>query len=330
MKTVVGLFESPEEARRAVEALRGAGIRPEEVSLVVRDRREAVEPGVEPDEGAVVGALGGGVLGGLLGLAAGLAAMTVPGIGPVLAAGPIAATIAGGALGAATGGLLGSLMDEGIPEQEARDYQAGVERGGILLAVSVRDDREAEVREILKRQGLRNLSEHRALWERNPDYRYDADQEERSLPGHGDPLKTAEVEGALAAGGATGAVVGGVIGGLTGGPAGAAVGVAAGAAVGAATGAALDYAAVEPEFHEEWRNGPYRDRSTWDDASAAYRYGWESYSEPEFRGRPWREVRADVERRWPGGSAWPDYEPMVHSAWERRARQGTETAPPPG
>ena len=41
MSTVVGLFESRDQAQRAVEALKGAGLRAEDMSIVMRDRGEA-------------------------------------------------------------------------------------------------------------------------------------------------------------------------------------------------------------------------------------------------------------------------------------------------
>ena len=36
-------------------------------------------------------------------------------------------------------------------------------------------ENQADVLEILKRQGLRNLAYHRDLWAKNPDYRYDVE-----------------------------------------------------------------------------------------------------------------------------------------------------------
>jgi len=323
MRTVIGLFDTQIQARRAIEALKTAGFPDEQMSIVMRNRHDQAVAGGRADraENEAAAALGGGVVGSLAGLAVGLSALSVPGIGPVLAAGPLAATVAGGAMGAVTGGLLGALIDEGVPEEDARHYQGGVERGAVLLTVTTPPDREHEVREILRRNGMRDLSEHRVLWDQNPDHRYG------SHPS--DEFAAADMDGAVAAGGATGAILGGLVGGLAAGPAGAAVGVALGAAAGAGTGAVLDFNAVEPEFQDEWQESPNRDRQSWDQASAAYRYGWESFDDAEFRGRPWREVRRDLERRWPGGEGWAEYEPLVRSAWERRARENAAPDPEP-
>jgi hypothetical protein len=123
MKTVVGLFETRDQARDAVGALRGAGIKPEEMSIVMRERREAetvaADVGAGGGEATTTGALGGGLLGGVAGLLAGVGALAIPGIGPAIAAGPILAALGGAGLGAATGGLIGALVESGLPEEEA-------------------------------------------------------------------------------------------------------------------------------------------------------------------------------------------------------------------
>jgi len=106
---------------------------------------------------------------------------------------------------------------------------------------------------------------------------------------------------------------------------GAGVGGVVGTAVGGALGAVLDYMSAEPVFRDEWERGPYKESSTWDEASAAYRYGWE-----RFDGRPWGEAHSDLKGHWSGTSPWEDYEPMVRSAWDRRTRQGVEPGSVPG
>lgn len=152
MGTVVGLFETRDEAVAAVEALKEAGFAAGDMSSVMRDRGEAAEVAVDAGvadasgDAAAKGALGGGLLGGFAGLVLGAGALAIPGIGPIIAAGPIVAMLTGGALGAATGGILGVLTEAGVPDDETEHYRAGVERGGILLSARVPDGREAEAR----------------------------------------------------------------------------------------------------------------------------------------------------------------------------------------
>ena len=68
--------------------------------------------------------------------------VAIPGLGLVVA-GPIAAALAGAGAGGATGGLIGALIGAGIPEDRARAYDEGLERGGIVLGTRARDDRHA-------------------------------------------------------------------------------------------------------------------------------------------------------------------------------------------
>jgi uncharacterized protein (TIGR02271 family) len=122
--------------------------------------------------------------------------------------------------------------------------------------------------------------------------------------------------GGAAVGGATGAVVGAAAGG----PVGAAVGAVAGAAAGGLAGATLDdYEGNEPEFRKHWESSTYRDKYNWDDAAPAYRYGWQSFS-PEHSGRSWTDVSSNLKSGWKGKGKFEDYEPMIRTAWERRAQ----------
>lgn len=144
---VVGVFDHAEQADAAVRDLLEQGYSAEQVSVV---RRPAgAPPGLDADqtasdEGMAAGAAIGGVLGGGAGLALSLSALAVPGIGPILAAGPLIATLAGAAVGGAAGGLLGSFLGLGIPEAEAREYEAAVRQGGVFLSVATGSAEEAE------------------------------------------------------------------------------------------------------------------------------------------------------------------------------------------
>jgi hypothetical protein len=88
--------------------------------------------------------VGGGLLGGALGLLVGLGALAIPGIGPVLAGGALATAfglgggtaVAGAGIGAAAGGVLGALVGLGIPEHEAKHFEAGFQAGGVLVTVN--------------------------------------------------------------------------------------------------------------------------------------------------------------------------------------------------
>jgi uncharacterized membrane protein len=329
MATIVGLFETREEARRAIEALRRAGLGDSDIGVVMRDDRGGAAGHEEAKEGegasAAVGAFGGGVIGGLSGLALGLTGLLVPGIGPALVAGPLAGLLGGSALGAATGGLLGSLTDLGVPEDEARLYQAGVGRGGVLVSVNVTEGRAGFVRTLLEQNGLRDIHEQASRWEGET-------AAAASHPASEDQTEAdkAEQEGIVTAGGAAGGVLGGVAGAFIGGPVGAAIGAAIGMATGAMAGSLFDYDTAEAEFRDEWERSPDRERIPWAQASAAHRYGWEGHerSEPASQAaRTWDEARTHLERGWGGGGNWSEYEAIVRSGWERRARMRPRDEP---
>jgi uncharacterized protein (TIGR02271 family) len=144
MQSVVGLYERIEDAQRALQDLRKAGFRSEDISLITRDRDGEYSRGLKGGErqhdtdvtdGAAAGAGIGAVLGGLGGLLVGLGALAIPGIGPVIAAGPIVSALAGAGIGAVAGGLVGALVDLGIPEDHAKIYAEGVEHGNTLVVV---------------------------------------------------------------------------------------------------------------------------------------------------------------------------------------------------
>ena len=179
MTNVVGLFETRDQAKRAIEALKAAGLKSEDLSIVMRERslseEVAEDTGADNSDAVGVGAVSGGVLGGMAGLLVGLGVIAIPGIGPFLAAGPIAAALAGGAVGATAGGMAGALIHHGVSEEEAGFYSSAVERGGILLAVKTNTKRETEVRRVLEAHGMKDTEYHKSQWEKDPDFKYDID-----------------------------------------------------------------------------------------------------------------------------------------------------------
>jgi uncharacterized protein (TIGR02271 family) len=154
--TVVGLFRKTIAAERAIRDLKDAGFTDQQIGVLMRDpdevRRLAEQTGTKAGEGAAAGAITGGAVGGLVGLLAGIGALVIPGIGPIIAGGALASTLAGAGIGAAAGGLLGALIGMGIPEEEARYYELGLQEGGILISVDA-GARAVEARNILVNAG---------------------------------------------------------------------------------------------------------------------------------------------------------------------------------
>ncbi len=80
-------------------------------------------------------AAAGAGIGGFAGLAIGLAALAIPGVGPFVAAGPIALALGSIAAGTAAGGVISALASQGVPEEYARSYAAGIQQGQTLVSV---------------------------------------------------------------------------------------------------------------------------------------------------------------------------------------------------
>lgn len=139
-RSIVGIFDSSEEAQQALEQLRAQGLGPDQVSVMMRDAQAAESiqeqaAGSPVAGGAATGAALGGLLGGVAGWMVSIGAIALPGVGLVIGAGALAAMLMGVALGAATGGLIGALLGLGVPEDEARQYENHVREGRVLLTV---------------------------------------------------------------------------------------------------------------------------------------------------------------------------------------------------
>ena len=160
-RTVIGVFDNPTLVERALTELKEEGFLPEQVSVIARDSHETrtlVRDTGMGGEGTATGALTGGITGGIIGWLVGISALVIPGIGPIVGAGVLASTLVGAGVGAAAGGLIGALGDLGVPEEEARGYEASVREGRILLAVSTTSAEQAEdAREILDRHDGRDV-----------------------------------------------------------------------------------------------------------------------------------------------------------------------------
>jgi hypothetical protein len=162
---VIGVFDDGLSARDAIHALKEAGFRGQDISVLMPDadssREFATETGLATREGAATGALAGGLLGGLAGWLIGIGALAIPGVGPLLAAGALGAALSGVAIGAGVGAIAGALVGIGVPEDEAAWYEQEVRGGRALVSVLARDRRE-QAREILSRFGAYDVESRRA------------------------------------------------------------------------------------------------------------------------------------------------------------------------
>jgi len=158
-----GIYRTRLDAENGVDALRDAGYRATDISVLFPENEGtkdfAHEKHTKAPEGTATGATSGAVIGGGLGWLAGIGALAIPGVGPFIAAGPIVAALAGAGAGGVIGGIAGALVGMGIPEYEAKRYEGRVKEGGILLSVHCDDSNWTKrAKEILERTGAENVS----------------------------------------------------------------------------------------------------------------------------------------------------------------------------
>ena len=162
-KVVYGIFQNELSAENAVDALKGAGFRNTDISVLFADNRGtkdfAHQKETKAPEGATTGGATGVVLGGALGWLAGIGALAIPGLGPFIAAGPIMGLLGGMGAGGVIGGIAGALIGMGIPEYEAKRYEGRVKDGGVLLSAHCdNDDWVKRAKEILERTGAKDIA----------------------------------------------------------------------------------------------------------------------------------------------------------------------------
>lgn len=151
-RLVKGLFRDQQLAELAFHAAQNLGYTPADINAVMSDEtrnkllvtdsasdlaRKADDQDGEPIEQQVGGPIGATAATIAPALAAIGTVLLLPGI---VALGPIAVALAAaGAMGVGAG-LIGALTHWGIAADEVEEYEAGIRRGGILLAVDPRTE----------------------------------------------------------------------------------------------------------------------------------------------------------------------------------------------
>ncbi|HEX2185249.1 MAG TPA: hypothetical protein VHN78_07070, partial [Chloroflexota bacterium] len=130
--SVIGLFEHPDQAERALTGLQRVGFRSDQVGFALRGGG----PPAGEAAGPVDAAPGEPVEG------------FIPGMGAITTGGPLTGILSGAAAGAVAGGLLGTLLGLGVPAAEARQAAQGFQAGRPLVLVRA-NGRTAEAAELL-------------------------------------------------------------------------------------------------------------------------------------------------------------------------------------
>jgi uncharacterized membrane protein len=295
-KTVIGLFDSVDDARRVVQELIDHGFESDDISIVTRENGQYItERGDEGTSGAALGAGAGATVGGLGGLMVGLAALAIPGIGPVIAAGPLATALAGAGLGAAAGGIIGALTDLGIPEKAAHYYAEGVRRGGALVSVETEDDDAGEAAEIMARYGEVDIDERVERWRESgwthfdPNIRpYQATDPRPFIDPNTGPYRSSEER-------------------------------MAGERQTVPPTDYRDYDAYDADFRSHYTTSLASHGYPYDRWAPAYRYGYDLASDRRYTRSDWTTIEPEAQRRWDERhqGTWEEFKDTVRYAWDK-------------
>jgi hypothetical protein len=134
----VGVFQDVAWALKGIEALKGAGLPPESLTILAKDT---------PDAAALIEKMLG-VPGERLEVAV---------VGPVVARGPLLAALAPGGVDLTRVGLAGTMRRVGFQSHDGRIFEALTARGGILVAIHS-EPRAADALAILHSYGGGNAA----------------------------------------------------------------------------------------------------------------------------------------------------------------------------
>lgn len=177
METVTGIFQTREQAERAIKQIHSIGIRNDRIALLTPDTNmrtaERAIPTSDTEQPGMGKAMGGTV-GGAMGIAGGAtlgaaaASVLIPGVGPVIAGAILGAAIlgAGGtAAGMAAGGALEEGLVSGLPHDELYLYEDAVRKGhSVVIAFAENEDLEQNARAAMANAGAESVDAAREDW----------------------------------------------------------------------------------------------------------------------------------------------------------------------
>ncbi|HEY3107235.1 MAG TPA: hypothetical protein VGL23_00680 [Chloroflexota bacterium] len=315
--TVVGVFESRDAAERAVDALRQAGFRPDQIGFAMRGGGDVPAGTVDTIEGsnAGAGAATGAILGGLLGAAA---ALLIPGIGPVLALGTLGGSVLTGAVAGGTlGALAGALIGVGIPEEEARYYEGEFASGRAIVTVKA-ESRVGEAEQIMRRFGAYDVNSRQPVDStRGGAHEHlhgHAGGTEMHSHSHVHPAGQPEQhDHSHAAAGMASAVVREEVGAEAPRREEAVINRA-----GDVPMAGQDWNSYMPTFRQHWQT-TYGSRGHWEEYEPMYRYGFDQFNSGRWSGRSWSDVEPEFRRDWSTrypNQSWDVASNPIKHAWD--------------
>jgi hypothetical protein len=136
MKTVVGVYNTQDEAVAAIKKLKEEGYEDRQLSMIGRmgaGQMEDNEGKMMKTAGAEIGVTA--IAGSALGALAGLGIFVIPGLGFLYGAGALVGAIAGFDFGLIGGGIITALTLTGMKNDAANEYEQELHEGKVLLIV---------------------------------------------------------------------------------------------------------------------------------------------------------------------------------------------------
>ncbi len=311
-RTVVGLFETMDEADRAFDALVEAGFDRDSIGIIAGHDLSKPQEHVqakEDSEGKMLNAVekGLGYGGGLGALAGGVASLLVPGVGPVMFGGALAAAFLGGGLGAAVGGVMAGLMKAGVDESDARLFEAALRHGGVVLTVHTDEARCRHAIGILDANGAMDMDSHRDVAgdrgtdtpdgatdnRRNDTHRdHSTPRDHKNFGTEYEAMAQSENDRRLEPWQKHGAILGG-------------------------NAKPDDF---DDDFHRDYQNRYAGTGVGFDRYQPSYRMGQEYARDSRFLDRDWFGSEEEIRRDWQArhrDSKWEDFKDAVRHGWDR-------------
>jgi uncharacterized membrane protein len=154
MKKSVSIFDSHDEAVKALDELRESGVNMSKVSLIGHAEIVNDHVHVKSNKALVAAPIATGtVVGTTLGLLTGIGLFAIPGLGVLFGAGAIVGALAGFQIGVATGGIATILVDLGVKDDHIA-YEQHLKEGRFLLFYDGSEEEIGHVERIIEGKHL--------------------------------------------------------------------------------------------------------------------------------------------------------------------------------
>ena len=149
MKATIGVYDSHEEAIKALDALNEAGFPLKNVSVLGQDNLDEGNTHTKSQVPEEVGVGVGLAAGTTLGVLTGIGVLAIPGFGFLYGAGVLAGAFVGFDMGAIGGGLLAVLAYFGVDKEDVPKYENHLKNGKHILIAQGSESELDHAKEIL-------------------------------------------------------------------------------------------------------------------------------------------------------------------------------------